>query len=344
MGRYTYPVVIFIYIVSSCLCVEHLLLPHYPFDLDSAGQAIEGFVDSKVEDGSKVRVTEIEGKKFIENGMEVGYLQLVVRKGKNQLNGTEQYIAVDTEAFIVDKDGYIIVNTTETFDHNKAIEFYVVMFRDGDIVSNPVPFVVRAEKHIVEENYEYNETAAVFAGVLICLIVIFALLIPFVVRAKRRSKHGKPIFKLGSHPSALDKVMAQEKGSQATLTTHMVENQTGNQFGHRIMTEGDFYDNRGFRLEEEVEREKNELTRDLLAIASHVPELDEATNVIKINKSDNSDSDSGMSSDTRNDRSKRKTTSILKNGHDQQVYTIEMNRTETTDNNKTSTDKQTSRL
>ena len=218
------------------------------------------------------------------------------------------------------------------------------MFRDGDIVSNPVPFVVRAEKHSEEENYEYNGTAAAFAGALVCLIVVFALLIPFVVRAKRRSKQGKPIFKLGSHPSALDKAMAQENGSQANLTTHMAENQTGKHSVHRIMTEGDFYDNRGFRLEEEVEREKGELTKDLLAIASHVTELDEATNVITINKSDNSDSDSGMSSDTRNDKGKRKTTSILENGHDQQVYTIEMKRTETTANNKPPTDRETSRL
>jgi hypothetical protein len=52
------------------------------------------------------------------------------------------------------------------------------MFRDGDVVSNPVPFVVRAEKHSEEKNYEYNKTAAAFAGVLVCLIVIFALLIP----------------------------------------------------------------------------------------------------------------------------------------------------------------------
>jgi len=75
------------YIIYCVVVVEHLLVPHYPFDLDSAGQAIEGFVDSKVKEGSKVRITEIEGKKFIENGMDVGYLQLVVRKGKDQLNG-----------------------------------------------------------------------------------------------------------------------------------------------------------------------------------------------------------------------------------------------------------------
>ena len=199
------------------------------------------------------------------------------------------------------------------------------MFRDGDIVSNPVPFVVRAEKHSEEESYEFNQTAAVFAGVLVCLIVIFALLIPFVVRAKRRSKHGKPIFKLGSHPSSLDKVMSQDKGSQANLTIHMVENQTGKQLGHRIMTEGDFYDNRGYRLEEEVERERNELTKDLLAIASHIEELGEPSNVIQIGKRDNSDSDSGMSGDVRSDKEKR----TIDNEHDQVVYSIEMKNIET---------------
>ena len=75
------------YIIYCVVVVEQLLVPHYPFNLDSAGQVIDGFVDSKVVVGSKVRVTEIEGKKFIENGMDVGYLQLVVRKGKSQLNG-----------------------------------------------------------------------------------------------------------------------------------------------------------------------------------------------------------------------------------------------------------------
>ena len=75
------------YIIYCVVVVEHLLVPHYPFVLDSAGQVIDGFVDSKVVVGSKVCVTEIEGKKFIENGMDVGYLQLVVRKGKSQLKG-----------------------------------------------------------------------------------------------------------------------------------------------------------------------------------------------------------------------------------------------------------------
>jgi hypothetical protein len=97
-------------------------------------------------------------------------------------------------------------------------------------------------------------------------------------------KQGKPIFKFGSHPSALDKAMAQENGSQATLTTHMAENQTGKHSVHRIMTEGDFYDNRGFRLEEEVEREKSELTKDLLAISSHVTELDDKRQLTYIRK------------------------------------------------------------
>lgn len=40
-----------------------------------------------VEDGSRVQITEIEGEQFIENGMVVEYLRLVIRKGKEQLNG-----------------------------------------------------------------------------------------------------------------------------------------------------------------------------------------------------------------------------------------------------------------
>ena len=44
------------------------------------------------------------------------------------LSQTEQYVAVDTDAFKIDHEGYIIVNTTATFDHNKAIEFYVSFY------------------------------------------------------------------------------------------------------------------------------------------------------------------------------------------------------------------------
>jgi hypothetical protein len=40
-----------------------------------------------VEEGSRVQITEIEGEQFIENGMVVEYLRLVIRKGKEQLNG-----------------------------------------------------------------------------------------------------------------------------------------------------------------------------------------------------------------------------------------------------------------
>lgn len=312
---------VIILLVSHCSCDHRLHKPDYPFDLDTAGNAIEGYVDSEVKEGSKVLVKPVEGQQFLEDGEVVKYLQVKVRTGN--FTGNEEYVAENTDAFRVDEKGYIIVNNTESFDHTQAIEFYVVMFRFDDVVSDPVPFIVRAEKHKPDENYGYNTTAAVFAGVLICLIVVFALLIPFVVRAKRRVKQGKPIWKFGSYPSALEREMALEKGSQSNLTVHMVKSQasSGPHLKNRAMTEGDFYDNYGYRLEKEVEREKNDLSHDLMAIASHVEELDDADNVLQLNKKHHSDdSDSGLSSDGRHDKGK----GIIKNGHNEKVFSIEM--------------------
>ena len=197
------------------------------------------------------------------------------------------------------------------------------MFRGDLVVSDPVPFIVRAQKHTEDTTYDYNQTAAIFAGVLICLIVVFALLIPFVVRAKRRHRQGKPIFKPGSYPSALSKTTANEKGSQTNLAVHMVENNSEPRLKNRVMTEGDFYDNYGYRLEKEMEHGKHVLSNDLLAIASHVNELDEAENVIQLRKKHSSDdSDSGVSSDVKNDQTK----GILRNGNGTSVYSIEMER------------------
>ncbi|XP_071144873.1 uncharacterized protein [Mytilus edulis] len=309
-----------ILLVSQCSCDHKLHKTDYPFDLDNAGNAIEGYVDSEIKEGSKVLVKPIEGHQFLEDGEVVKYLQVIVRSGN--FTGDEEYVAENTDAFRVDENGFIIVNNTDTFDHEQVYEFYVVMFRRDDLVSDPVPFIVLAAKHKPDENYGYNTTAAVFAGVLICLIVLFALLIPFVVRAKRRVKQGKPVWKFGSHPSALDREMAREKGSQSNLAVHMVESQTSTVPGlkNRAMTEGDFYDNYGYRLEQEVEREKNELSNDLMAIASHVEQLDDADNMLQLNKKHHSDdSDSGLSSDGRGK-------GILKNGHNEKVYSIEMKR------------------
>lgn len=313
-------------LAALTLCDHQIHQPDYQFDLSPAGGAIEGYVTSKAKEGSKVPITQVEGQVFQEKGEVVQYLQVVVKSGAR--NGTEEFVVENTDAFRIDNNGYIIVNNTETFDHPQAFEFYVVMFRRELVVSDPVPFIVRAQKHVEETTYEYNQTAAIFAGVLICLIVAFALLIPFVVRAKRRHKHGKPIFKPGSHPSALTKAMAAEKGSQTNLAIHMVDNSEPH-LKNRAMTEGDFYDNYGYRLEKEMERGQHELSNDLLAIASHVNELDDVDNVIQLRKKHSSDdSDSGVSSDVKQERSK----GILKNGGQAKtVHTIEMEEKNTKD-------------
>ncbi|XP_052084858.1 uncharacterized protein LOC127722052 [Mytilus californianus] len=131
---------VIILLASHYSCYHKLHKPDYQFNLDPAGNAIEGYVDSGVKEGSKVLVKRFEGHQFLEDGEVVKYLQVKVRTGI--ATGDEEYVVEYTNAFRVDEKGYIIVNNTETFDHTQAIEFYVVMFRLGDVVSNPVPFIV----------------------------------------------------------------------------------------------------------------------------------------------------------------------------------------------------------
>jgi len=114
-----------------------------------------------------------------------------------------------------------------------------VQKQEGKIISNPIPFVIRLEKHLTESSEsDYEPAAAIFAGTLVLVIVVFALLIPFVVRAKRRYKDGKPVFKPGSHPSSVDL--------------------------QRQQSEPNWYGNTVFNYEEEVEKEKSEFTKDVI--------------------------------------------------------------------------------
>jgi hypothetical protein len=73
----------------------------------------------------------------------------------------------------------------------------------------------------------------------------------------------------------LNIVMLNVETSQTILLTSSCVSHIG---GVMVSVVASSEVNRGFRLEEEVEREKSELTKDLMAIASHVTELDEATN------------------------------------------------------------------
>ncbi|VDI69206.1 uncharacterized protein LOC143052686 [Mytilus galloprovincialis] len=131
---------VIILLASQCLCYHNFQKPEYAFDLDNAGNAIKGFVDSGVKEGSKVHVNPVQGYQFLEDGEVVKYLQVKVRSGN--VTGDEEYVVENTNAFRVNEKGYIIVNNTETFNHFKVFEFYVLMFRLADVVSDPVPFIV----------------------------------------------------------------------------------------------------------------------------------------------------------------------------------------------------------
>lgn len=67
-------------------------------------------------------------------------------------------------------------------------------------VSNHLPFVVEIEY----PKRDLNPNAVLFAGVLVFMILAISLLIPFVVRTKRRCKAGKPIFRCGSSDGSSD--------------------------------------------------------------------------------------------------------------------------------------------
>lgn len=70
-------------------------------------------------------------------------------------------------------------------------------------MSTPLAFIVYidqpGETNIdsnPDSDTDYPAAPAIFAGVLVLFIVFLALFIPFVTRAKRRYKQGKPVFKV----------------------------------------------------------------------------------------------------------------------------------------------------
>ncbi|WAR14529.1 hypothetical protein MAR_004634 [Mya arenaria] len=102
-----------------------------------------------------------------------------------------------------------------------------------------------------EKEFGYPAVPAVFAGVLVLIVVLLAFIIPLVTRAKRRHKQGKPLFKLGSHPSTVDLRGAE---SQASLRYNK--------------SEPDWYGNNAYSYEEEVEQGKRDFTRGLRQISN----------------------------------------------------------------------------
>ncbi|XP_059144530.1 uncharacterized protein LOC131931723 isoform X2 [Physella acuta] len=108
-----------------------------------------------------------------------------------------EFVVIHTNAFYVNEDRYICVNDLQSLEDENRIHFDVILkdkLAETHYVSNQLPFVVEIEYPVREA----HPKAALFAGVLVLIILAVSLLIPFVVRAKRRSKAGKPIFGCGS--------------------------------------------------------------------------------------------------------------------------------------------------
>ncbi|KAH9504436.1 hypothetical protein Btru_063603 [Bulinus truncatus] len=134
------------------------------------------------------------------------------------VNGTLPYgmefVVIHTNAFYVNEDRYICVNDLSNlggesrlhFDQvNQTIRIHLeVILKDKlaetHYVSNQLPFVVEVEYPVRES----HPKAALFAGVLVLIILAVSLLIPFVVRSKRRWKAGKPICACGSAEEGAD--------------------------------------------------------------------------------------------------------------------------------------------
>lgn len=164
----------------------------------------------------------------------------------------------------------------------------VLTNRNGQAVSNPLPFIVRIEKK-TENTTDYSLHSAIFAGVLVLIIVLFALGIPFVVRAKRRLRHGKPVMKLGSHPGSSPDLKM--------MVTESVEDIPGM---HRQQSEPNWYGEKTIlSYEQEVETEKAEFTKELKLLEKK----------ISVGKDTTDGDDDGLVKDT-----KPANKGILKNG------------------------------
>jgi hypothetical protein len=159
----------------------------------------------------------------------------------------------------------------------------VLVNKQGQAVSNPLPFIIRIE-NVTSDSSEYSLHSAVFAGVLVLIIVLLALGIPFVVRAKRRFKQGKPVMKLGSHPGS-----SPDLKSAGDYVTNSVEDIPGMT---RQASEPNWYgENKILSYEQEVKTEKVAFTREIKRLErkisqehSNTATLDDGDGLVKYTK------------------------------------------------------------
>ncbi|ESO83603.1 hypothetical protein LOTGIDRAFT_236467 [Lottia gigantea] len=123
---------------------------------------------------------------------------------KNSLPKDIKIEIIHTTAFKVFPD--FSLRLSEDLDELRkktVIQFYVLLANvtSAEIVSNPLPFMVFVKQRPVSLE---EHGAAIYAGIIVLIIVAIALLVPFTVRAKRRRRAGKPICGFGSAKSPED--------------------------------------------------------------------------------------------------------------------------------------------
>ncbi|XP_046559179.1 uncharacterized protein LOC124268197 [Haliotis rubra] len=207
----------------------------YPFIIDAAEQEFEGRVCSNMELFALIPVEPEDLEKDLQGGACVTnveqYLKIDVRNvswnpdiihhkktdsprttttimpphgGTKRPQGAivdlpdgVEFDVLNTELIDVDDAYFLVVSNPDVMREKKEIQFYVVLVTSdtNQIVSNPLPFAVRVD-HPPDEGRPHG--AAMFAGVLVLVIILIAFLIPITVCVKRRRKAGKPVCSCGS--------------------------------------------------------------------------------------------------------------------------------------------------
>ncbi|KAL8564965.1 hypothetical protein ACOMHN_019867 [Nucella lapillus] len=113
-------------------------------------------------------------------------------------------------AFSLDENLHIVVGNPRGFRKVDGIEFWVVAIqqvkdRADRVVSNPLSFVIK-----IDHSQPEGHGAPVYAGIVVVVVCVFALLIPLTVRTKRRLREGKPLFVIGSSSKKLEERKRKE--------------------------------------------------------------------------------------------------------------------------------------
>ncbi|KAL5014253.1 hypothetical protein ScPMuIL_008523 [Solemya velum] len=225
----------------------------YPYHIASVHEAFEGHIHQDAIIGSKVPKLHHERERSWGRDSEhfltlTGITHVEVDGHKEQPHTPPpnvQYKVIGTHFFTV-KHRFIVVANNTNLPRADNIEFYVVLVTDrGEIVSNPVPFVVDVfEDMDVDDGIVEGTT--IFAGALVVLVIIFAFVIPCVVRAKRRYKAGKPICIFGGVEDDLTKLKRSESKEP-------------NWYGLNI----------AYDYKDEVKKQTDLFTKDMVEVAEH---------------------------------------------------------------------------